>query len=180
MINGDHPTLADVQQLFPDAVLLPVETGTKKPIRSKWQKTTFADTQKEGYQRLLSHATTIGVLLGPPSNWLAVLDCDTEPFLDFMLNGNAVLQQTLRTRGVRAGGIWFRNLNRDLKGLYPFTVEKSSPLAVGGKIDPKTGLVKIGELRCGNCQSIICGMHPIGVRYQWLSKLSIVGFDPSL
>ena len=80
--------LADTQQLLPDAVLLPIDTGTKKPIRSKWQKTTFANTQKEGYQRLLSNAATIGALLGPPSNGLADLDCDTDPYLEFMLLHN--------------------------------------------------------------------------------------------
>jgi hypothetical protein len=175
----NSPTLIDAQKLLPDAVFIPIDPGTKKPIRAGWQKTSFADTQKPGYQRLLTNAETIGVLLGPPSNWLAVLDCDTDPYLEFMLSNNEPLQHTLRTRGMRAGGIWFRNLNHDLKGVYPFTVEKSSPLAIGGKIDPKTGLVKIGELRCGNCQSIICGLHPDGVRYQWLSNRSIIGFNPS-
>jgi hypothetical protein len=38
MNNGDHPTLADAQALLPDAVLLPIDSGTKKPLRSRWQK----------------------------------------------------------------------------------------------------------------------------------------------
>ena len=105
MNNGDHPTLADVQVLLPDAVLLAIDTGTKKPLRARWQKTTFAQTQKPGYQRLLSNAGTIGALLGAPSNWLAVLDCDTDPFLQFMLAQNEVLRHTLRTHGKRAGGL---------------------------------------------------------------------------
>jgi hypothetical protein len=124
MNNGVYPTLADAQQLVPDAVLLPIDSGTKKPIRSKWQKTTFADTQKPGYQRLLSNAMTIGALLGPASNGLADLDCDTEPYLEFMLVSNAVLQETLHTRGARAGGIWFRNADHTLIRVYPLTFSR--------------------------------------------------------
>jgi hypothetical protein len=96
MNNGDHPTLADAQALLPDAVLLAISAGTKKPLRSRWQNITFADTQKPSYQRLLSNAGTIGALLGAPSNWLADLDCDTEPLLEFMLANNEL--RTLRTR----------------------------------------------------------------------------------
>src|SRR6516162_10796433 len=119
-------------------------------IYSGWQKITFADTQKPGYQRLLSNAGTIGALLGAPSNWLADLDCDTEPLLEFMLANNEL--RTLRTRGARAGGIWFRNLDQTLERVYPLNLGAGSPLAKGGKIDEKTGLVKIGELRCGHGQ----------------------------
>ena len=143
MNNGDHPTLADAQALLPDAVLLPIDTGTKRPLRSRWQKTTFTETQKPGYQRLLSNAGTIGALLGAPSNWLADLDCDTEPLLEFMLANNEL--RTLRTHGARAGGIWFRNLDRTLDRVYPLNLGPGSLLAKGGKIDEKTGLVKIGE-----------------------------------
>ena len=161
MNNGDHPTLADAQTLLPDAVLLAIGTGTKKPLRSRWQKITVADTQNPGYQRLLSNAGTIGALLGAPSNWLADLDCDTEPLLEFMLANNEL--KTLRTRGVRAGGIWFRNLDQTLDRVYPLNLGAGSPLAKGGKIDEKTSLVKIGELRCGHGQSILCGLHPDGI-----------------
>src|SRR6516164_8889282 len=164
----NDPVLADAKELLPDAVLLPIDAGTKRPIRSKWQKTSFADTQKPGYQYLLSHAETIGVLLGPPSNGLADLDCDTEPYLGFMLASNQVLQQTLRTRGARAGGLWFRNTDQSLDRIYVLNVQPDSSLAEGGKVDEKTGLVKIGELRCGAGQSILCGRHPDKIFYQWL------------
>ena len=53
MNDGDHPTLADTQQLLPDAVLLPIDTGTKKPIRSKYAG--YIDRQAaqvERFQRL--------------------------------------------------------------------------------------------------------------------------------
>jgi len=176
MNNGDHPTLADVQALLPDAVLLPIDSGTKKPLRSKWQKITFADTQNPGYQRLLSNAGTIGTLLGAPSNWLADLDCDTEPLLEFMLTNNEL--HTLRTCGARAGGIWFRNLDQTLDRVYPLNLGPGSPLAKGGKIDGKTGLVKIGELRCGHGQSILCGLHPDGINYRWLEVHTPIELDP--
>jgi hypothetical protein len=178
MLNGNPPTLADAKELLPDAVFLPIDTGTKKPIRSKWQKTTFADSQKEGYQRLLANASTIGVLLGPPSNGLADLDCDTEPYLEFMLARNEILRATLHTKGVRAGGLWFRNSNQGFVRIYPLDVLPASPLAVGGKIDPKTGLVKIGELRCGKGQAILCGLHPDGVSYNWPKAHPPARLDP--
>jgi hypothetical protein len=176
MNNGDHPTLADAWALLPDAVLLPIDTGTKIPLRRAWQKTTFADTQKAGYQRLLANAGTIGALLGPPSNWLADLDCDTEPLLEFMLTNNEL--PTLRTRGARAGGIWFRNLDYTLERVYPVNVRSGSPLAKGGKLDEKTGLVKIGELRCGHGHSVLCGRHPAGINYQWLEIQAPIELDP--
>jgi hypothetical protein len=176
--NGDHPSLSDAQTLLPDTVFLPINAGTKKPIRSKWQMTTFAETQKPGYQRLLFHATTIGVLLGPASNGLADLDCDTEPYFEFMLVQNQVLRNTLRTCGARAGGIWFRNTNQTLVHVYPLHVQPNSPLAKGGKVDEKTGLVKIGELRCGSGQSILCGLHPDGIHYQWPQVHPPVELDP--
>jgi len=53
MNDADHPTLADAQQLLPDAVLLPIDTGTKKPIRSKYAG--YIDRQAaqvERFQRL--------------------------------------------------------------------------------------------------------------------------------
>jgi hypothetical protein len=177
MKTGDRPTLADARQLLPDAVFLVVETGTKKPVGTKWQKTTFANTQKPGYQRRLASADTIGVLLGPPSNWLSDLDCDTEAYLQFMLAHNEALRHTLQTRGARAGGIWFRNLDHTLDGIYPLKVSPDSPLAKGGKIE-KDGLVKIGELRCGRGQSIICGLHPEGIDYRWPIVQAPIELDP--
>jgi len=174
----NDPVLADAKELLPDAVFLPIDSGTKKPIRSKWQKTSFADSQKPGYQYLLSHAETIGVLLGTPSNGLADLDCDTEPYLEFMLASNQVLQKTLRTHGARAGGIWFRNVDQSLDRIYTLNVQPTSPLAKGGKIDEKTGLVKIGELRCGSGQSILCGLHPDKIFYQWPQPYPPIEIDP--
>jgi hypothetical protein len=178
MNNGEHPTLADAKELLPDAVLLPIDTGTKRPIRARWQKTSFADTQKPGYQYFLAHAETIGALLGPPSNGLADLDCDTEPYLRFMLANNQVLQQTLRTCGARAGGLWFRNTGQSLDRIYVLNVQPDSSLAEGGKVDEKTGLVKIGELRCGHGQSVICGLHPNGVYYRWPQPFAPLKIDP--
>jgi hypothetical protein len=178
MNNGEYPTLADAQALLPDAVLLPIDLGTKKPLRSKWQHTTYPDTQKPGYQRLLANAQTIGALLGPPSNGLADLDCDTEPYLVWMLEHNPVLQKTLRTRGARAGGIWFRCTDHTLNRLYPLHVSTDSALAKGGKPDEKTRLVKIGELRCGCGQSILCGLHPSRCNYRWPEVYPPAEIDP--
>ncbi len=95
-----------------------------------------------------------------------------------MLAGDEALRHTLRTRGARAGGIWFRNLDQTLDGIYPLNVAPTSPLAKGGKVDEKTGLVKIGELRCGRCQSIICGLHPSNVFYQWLETQTPIEYKP--
>jgi hypothetical protein len=122
--------------------------------------------------------TSLGALLGAPSNWLAVLDCDTDPFLQFMLAQNEVLRHTLRTHGARAGGLWFRNLEQSFDRVYALTIDAQSPLAIGAKVDEKTRLAKIGELRCGGGQCIICGLHPMNVYYQWLEIQPPVELKP--
>jgi hypothetical protein len=38
--------------------------------------------------------------------------------------------------------------------------------------------VKIGELRCGHGQSVLCGLHPDGINYQWLEVHKPIEIDP--
>src|SRR5262245_41304530 len=97
--NGNHPTLDDAQSLLPQAVFIAIENGMKKPARETWQKTTFEQTQKPGYQKHLHYYETHGVVMGAPSNDLVVLDCDSEPFLQRILELGSVLSRSLRVRG---------------------------------------------------------------------------------
>jgi hypothetical protein len=164
-INGDHPTLADAKILLPNAVFLPLSSATKKPIRRSWQKTSFTDTQKAGYQRLLDNAETVGVLVLPP---LLVSDCDTEAYRVRMLELNPeTLGKTLQSHGARGGAFWLWMEGNYPQKTFSFAVPPGHPLAPGLAPDPKTGLIKIGELRGGRCQCVICGKHPKGHFYSW-------------
>jgi hypothetical protein len=53
-----------VKALIPQAVLLPIREGQKRPTLSNWSKTTYAKTQLEWYQVRLKISSNIGVLLG--------------------------------------------------------------------------------------------------------------------
>jgi hypothetical protein len=173
------PTLADVRELLPDAVLLSIDPADKKPIHGKkWQQITFAQSQKEGHQRLLDQADSIGVLLGPPSGNLVCLDCDSMPFFELMPVLCPFLKDTLITRGRRGGGYWIRIKDDYPAQVHAFTVTKDNPLGTGLTPDPKTGLIRIGELRCGRGQSIICGRLQSGIFYEWLNSASplVIGF----
>ena len=165
--NGSYPTLEQVKERLPGTVLLPCN-GSKRPIGEAWQTTNYLDTQTPEYQSELAEAIAVGVLLGPPSGSLVVVDCDTEPFYNAMVLVNIERNGTLVSRGQRGGSFWFY-----IGGNYPekvrhLLIEPSSPLAQGGRVQPN-GLVKIGEFRGARCQSIICGRHPCGDYYTWPS-----------
>ena len=189
MNNDAHPTLDDAQAILPPGVVfLAINPNTKAPFRDSWQLITYADTQADDYQNELARAETIGVLLGPPSHSLIVLDCDTENFFREMMRLNAERNPTLISKGARGGALWYL-----FEGDYPTQTHKlwspkNSPFGIGGKPHPKDpGLVAIGEFRGGKCQSIICGRHPSGCFYCWpcarpplLRRLSDIIFPPEV
>jgi hypothetical protein len=61
-------TLKEVQELFPDRVLLYIKKGEKGPFVSEWQKTTFDKTQTAWYRNQLKSYPNTGVLLGHRSS----------------------------------------------------------------------------------------------------------------
>jgi len=149
-----------------ETVFLPIKPKTKGPplvglINGKWQagkagkewqKTTFAQTQTEAYQRLLAN-NSIGVLLGPASGRLADLDLDTFPAVDLFVAANPWVKDTIQSAGQRGRHYFFR---LDGDGDYPaaqavYTIKLA-----------KTG-EKVGEWRVGGsglgAQTLIAGEH---------------------
>ena len=131
------------------AVLLPINKGAKCPFFKKWQKTTFADTQKEAYQKKLKSHGNTAVLLGQASEGLCSIDFDDDEALNDFLKLNPILNQTLRTQGKRGANLWII-----LTGDYP----KSQSF--------KTACGKpAGEWRADGWQTVIQGTHPEGMPY---------------
>jgi hypothetical protein len=170
MQNGS-PSLQDVRALLErdghKPVLLYIPAKEKGPHYPGWQNITYEQTQSLKYQRLLQEHPNTGVLLGVDD--LCQIDCDTDPFLDAMLESNLVFTRTLRTHGARGGGLWFYLKGNRPQRVIALKVKADSPLAIGAKGTPdKDGMITVGELRCGGCQSLIRGIHPLGCFYQWL------------
>jgi hypothetical protein len=170
MQNGP-PSLQDVRALLErdgrKPVLLYIPAGEKGPRFNGWQNVTFEQTQSLRYQRLLQDHPNTGVLLGVDD--LCQLDCDTGPVLNAMLESNLVFTTTLRTHGARGGGLWFYLKGNRPQRVAALKVKADSPLAAGAKGAPdREGMITVGELRCGGCQSLIRGIHPLGCFYQWL------------
>src|SRR5258708_23033906 len=107
--NGSYPTLEQGRERLPGAVFLACN-GSKRPIREAWQTINYPDTQTPEYQNELAHAIAVGVLLGPPSGSLVVVDCDTEAFFNAMVLLNTERNGTLVSRGQRGGS--FRSEER--------------------------------------------------------------------
>jgi len=170
MQNGS-PTLQDVRALLErdghKPVLLYIQAKEKGPHYAGWQNITYEQTQNIKYQRLLHEHPNTGVLLGVDD--LCQIDCDTGPFLNAMLESNPVFTTTLRTHGARGGGLWFYLKGNRPQRVAALKVKADFPLAVGAKGAPdRDGMITVGELRCGGCQSLIRGIHPTGCFYQWL------------
>jgi hypothetical protein len=175
MLNGSYPTLSDAREMLPGAVFLSIDPATKSPIHGKkWQQITLEQSLKEGHQRLLEAAESIGVLLGPPSGDIVEIDCDSMPLFNLMPVLNPFLANTLSTRGRRGGGYWIRMIGEYPARIYVLAVESDNPLGTGLEPDPKSGLIHIGEFRGGRAQSIICGRHQSGCYYTWPNRSALV------
>ena len=101
--TGD--ALATLYAIFGDtSVFLAIPKGSKAPPELEWQKTSFADTQKEDYQGRLEQCVrvggNIGVILGPASD-LYSIDLDGDDLISDFLALNPCLEKTTRTKGKR-------------------------------------------------------------------------------
>jgi Bifunctional DNA primase/polymerase, N-terminal len=160
-MNG-HEVLDWLYGLLGQAVLLPIELGTKKPSLPKWQAFTYEDALGHDYrQRLIAAAErggNIGVLLGPASDRLLALDLDDDGLIKEWLDRQPWLADTLRTKGQRGCQFWLR--------LEPGCQYPNGKAVIPLKEDGKA----VGELRLGGgglgAQSIIYGLHPAGMLYE--------------
>jgi hypothetical protein len=178
--NGVYPTLDDVRDILDrdgyHPILLPVSRGRKNPIKKEWNDITYEQTQEPGYQKELETCGNTGVVLGKCDD-LCTIDCDTDAFMNRMLELNPGFVLTLTTMGRRAGQFWFYCPGDRPHKIEYLKVRKESPLAVGGKKVETDGTVKVGEFWAEGGQSIICGIHPDGPRYRWIDKSQPLTID---
>jgi putative DNA primase/helicase len=130
--------------------MIPVALGTKDRPVAKWPDTPFERMQSAAWLDKLE-SQNIGVILGPKSDNLVSIDCDTEEAHAELLNQNPWLQQTLQSKGKRGGNFWLR-----MTGPYPEKIKKLYD--VNGK--------PVGEFRSGGSFTIISGVHPEGMSYR--------------
>ena len=146
--------LAVVEELIgPTAVLLPIPTKKKSPLLSAWQKTKLEDTRTAEYRNRL-RTGNIGVLLGLPSGGLCAIDIDHDTGIEPFLALNPALRGSLRTHGARGEQIWVK-----IQGEYPAL-----------KAIKTTDGKDWGEWRATGGQSVISGIHPDGMAYQFVMQ----------
>src|SRR5262249_40680661 len=148
--------VAGIRELIGPAVLLRWPSGTKGN-RRKWKHLQLADMTDE-YLAKLETNCNIGVALGKVSGGLLSIDFDQDQPADCFLETNPLLKNTLRTRARRGCNIWVR-----CSGNYPAACKLKSP---SGK--------DIGEWRADGTQTIISGMHPDGVPYQFVAERPVI------
>jgi phage/plasmid-associated DNA primase len=133
------PTLEELCSLLgDDVVLLPIPSGSKKPVIKAWQSTKLSKMRDPEYLAQLNHDGNIGVLLG---TGLITIDLDRDEDVEPFLAVNPKLRETLRSRRVRGCNLWVR-----INGPYP----KSCKLKTKGGKD-------FGEWRADSSQTVIHG-----------------------
>jgi hypothetical protein len=147
-------TVSKIQALLGPCVL--IECAGKTPLRKKWTQLEITDMTPDHLARLTGN---IGVVLGPASNGLVVIDIDNDFALQDFLKSNPWAENTLRTRGNRGASLWVR-LPEDV------IIPKSC------KLTSASGEAT-GEWRAEGNQSIIYGIHPASEKpYQYLVETS--------
>jgi hypothetical protein len=106
----------------------------------------------------LERAGNIGAALGKVSNGLVTVDLDQDSYVDAFLEVNPLLTNTLRTHGSRGCNIWVR-----CSGEYPPSQKLKNALGD-----------EIGEWRADGCQTIIAGVHPEGMSYQFVVESPVI------
>ena len=137
-----------IQILGDDALLIPCRHGTKQPALKAWGNLTAQAMRDPKHIAKLSGRCNIGVALGITSGGLISIDIDQDDAVNPFLQRNPSLQQTFRTKGRRGCNFWARML-----GDYPPTFKRPW-----------------GEFRSHKAYTIAWGLHPEGLRYQWLNR----------
>jgi len=156
------PAIETIQELRSilgdDAVLLPLQIGTKKCLVKSWQKIKLEDTKVDAYTAKLL-VSNIAVSLGTPSKGLISIDFDDEQAAAEFIDANPGLATSLRTRGARGCNVWVK-----IEGDYP-----SSTKIMHRQTD-KT----VGEWRSTGNYTVIHGKHPSGCDYSRLVDAPVI------
>jgi hypothetical protein len=153
----DANTVSHLRQLLGPAVLLPWAARSKGE-RRKWKHIQLADMKDDNHLAKLEKAGNIGVALGKVSDGLVTIDLDDDSYANAFLAANPMLADTLRTRASRGCNIWLR-----CSGGYPPSCKLKD---LSGK--------EVGEWRGAGSQTIISGVHPSGVPYQFVVEKPVI------
>ena len=160
MSNTSNERIEHLRELVDPAVLLPWPSGSKGN-RKKWKHLQLTDMNDNGYLAGLEKAGNIGVALGQVSGGLVTIDLDCDDCVNPLLDANPLLTNTLRTAAERGCNIWLR-----CTGEYPRSCN----------LTDRSGN-KVGEWRADGSQTIIVGIHPSGVPYQFLVEEPVITID---
>ena len=164
-----------------EAVLIPVKTGSKRPIDKRWEQTTFEDTQNDDYQVRLAKGN-VGVALGSLSGGLCAIDIDDDRDMEPFFELNPLLRNTLVTRGARGCQIWvrFRSDKKYVELNLPPYPKRTHPLKFNrgyrDRVNDMGHVVagQFGEWRSGGGQSVIHGRHPDGHDYTFINESPVL------
>jgi hypothetical protein len=154
---GNIDRIQPLRKLLGDAVLLPWRSGSKGD-RRKWRHLHLRDMNDDTHIARLERAGNIGVALGKVSGGLITIDLDEDGYVDGFLDANPLLTNTLRTRGSRGCNIWVR-----CSSGYPPSQKLRSSLGV-----------ELGEWRADGNQTIVAGIHPGGMAYEFLVENPVI------
>jgi len=175
--------------LGPEAVLLQIKKGTKKPLTPGWQDTKFAATQTDEYQAALAKGN-VGVLLGRASGGLCAIDIDDDELMHEFFELNRGLGQSLVTRGARGVQVWIRckcDSEAKARGTDSAPYYEALKFAEGTRTveNPTNGQhvpMRFGEWRnegktadgaYRGFQSVIWGKHPDGMNYSFVNEAPV-------
>jgi hypothetical protein len=149
--------ISHILGLLGPAVLLPWPSGSKGD-RRKWKHLQLPDMNDDRHIARLEKAANIGVALGDVSGGLVTIDFDEDSYVDGFLAANPLLANTLRTRGSRGCNIWVR-----CSSGYPASQKLKNSFEA-----------EIGEWRADGNQTIIAGIHPEGMAYQFVIEKPVI------
>lgn len=110
-VNASRPSIETLRQLLgPDAALIPVEKGEKRPALTNWQTLTCTWSADPANEARLQ-TCNVGVNLGASSGGLISIDFDDDQLAAEMVALNPVLTKTLTSRRSRGCNFWVRALH---------------------------------------------------------------------
>jgi hypothetical protein len=109
-------------------------------------------------RRSIDDGGNLAVKLGPESGDLGAIDIDDDAEVEPLLAAHPESRKTFQRRGSKGCQFFYHVI-----GPYPKEVRI---ITVNGK--------RIGEWRGGRCISMIWGVHPKGMRYEWINTEPVI------
>jgi hypothetical protein len=137
--------------LPPEAAIIPLRPREKRPLKEGWTSVTAGMRRSPEFRNLFRGEVGIGLLCGPPSDGLYLVDVDAEWLVLPTEKAVSLLAIAPRIRGGR-GAKWIVRVPAERRGFA---------------LKDRRGY-RVGEfLGCGQ-QGVIAGIHPVkGTAYAW-------------